>query len=166
MPTNWSQEWTPTIKATKPKAQTPKSEPYQSKMVGGIPEELVMGQARDQYNAGNALRQYQMETAKRNLQQTLGALDRAKIESYRDVGNNYGARGMLRSGGAALAANKVTANYNEQRTGAIQSVNELEQQQELEGIQALANLQGIDYKVLQQYIAALMANKIGQTGQA
>jgi hypothetical protein len=167
MPTNWSQEWTPTVKAAKPKTETAaKPKPYQAKMVGGINEELAMGQARTQYDAGNALRQYQMDTAKRNLQQTLGALDRARIEGYRDVGNNYAARGMLRSGGAALAENKVTTSVNEQGNAARQSVKDLADQQDLESIQALAGLQGIDYNVLQQYIAALMANKIGQTGQA
>ena len=167
MPRSWAQEPVPTfLKTAKPKAETATPKPYQSKMVGGINEEQIMGQARAQYDAGNALRQYQMDTAKRNLQQTLGALDRASMESYRDVANNYAARGMLRSGGAALAEDKVTTGMNEQRTGAIQSVNDLGNQQQLESIQALANLQGIDYNVLQQYIAALMANKIGQTGQA
>ena len=166
MPTNWSQEWTPTIKATKPKAEAAKPKPYQPKMVGGINEEQVMGQAKSQYDAGNALRQYQMETAKRNLQQTLGALDRASMETYKDIGNNYAARGMVRSGGYMGALDKAQTGFNEQATGARQAVSDLEQQQQLEGIQALANLQGIDYNVLQQYIAALMANKIGQTGQA
>lgn len=166
MPRSWAQEWTPTVKAAKPKADTSTPKPYQPKMVGGINEEQVMGQAKAQYDAGNALRQYQMETARRNLQQTLGALDRASMETYKDIGNNYAARGMLRSGGYMGALDKAQTGFNEQATGARQGVSDLEQQQQLEGIQALANLQGIDYNVLQQYIAALMANKIGQTGQA
>jgi hypothetical protein len=134
-------------------------------MVGGINEQMQSGQARKEYDAGNALRQYQMDAARRNLQQTLGALDRARIEGYRDVGNNYAARGMLRSGGAALAENKVTTAINEQENSARQSVDDLANQQEFENIQALANLRSIDYNILQQYIAALMAGKINKTGQ-
>lgn len=166
MPRSWAQEWTPTVKTAKPKTETATPKPYSAKMVGGINEELAMGQARTQYDAGNALRQYQMDTAKRNLQQTLGALDRARMEGYKAVGNDYAARGLLRSGGAALAENKVTTSANEQTTSAINSVSDLANQQELENIQALSALQGIDYNILQQYIAALMANKINQTGQA
>jgi len=166
MPRSWAQEWTPTAKTAKPKAETATPKPYAPKMVGGINEEQVMGQARTQYDAGNALRQYQMETAKRNLQQTLGALDRASMETYKDIGNNYAARGMIRSGGYMNTLDKAQTGFNEQATGARQSVSDLGNQQDLERIQALAGLQGIDYNVLQQYIAALMANKIGQTGQA
>jgi hypothetical protein len=166
MPRSWAQEWTPTVKTAKPKAETATPKPYQSKMIGGINEEMASGQAKTQYDAGKALRQYQMDTAQRNLQQTLKTLDRSRMETYTNLGDNYAARGMLRSGGYMGALDKATAGYNDQAVAAQQAVNELGQQSQLEDIQALASLQGIDYNILQQYIAALMANKINQTGQA
>ncbi len=166
MPRSWAQEWTPTIKKTTPKTETATPKPYTPKMVGGINEEMARGQAATQYDAGKALRQYQMDTAQRNLQQTLSTLDRSRMETYKNVGDDYAARGLLRSGGYMGAQDKVTAGYNEQALGARQAVSDLANQSQLEDIQALASLQGIDYNILQQYIAALMANKINQTGQA
>ena len=166
MPRSWAQEWTPTVKTAKPKAETATPKPYQSKMIGGINEEMASAQAKTQYDAGRALRQYQMDTAQRNLQQTLKTLDRSKMDAFKNVANDYGSRGLLRSGGYLGSRDKVEAGYTEQGNLARTSVNDLANQSQLEDIQALASLQGIDYNILQQYIAALMANKINQTGQA
>ena len=158
--------WNPISKGASNPAATPAATPvYAPKMVGGINEQVQSGQARTQYDAGKALRQYQMDSAKSSLARNLSAIDRAQLDTYKGLGNNYAARGMIRSGGYMNAQDQATANMNEQRFNAQQSVNELGQQNQLADIQALAGLQGIDYNILQQYIAALMAGKINQTGQ-
>jgi hypothetical protein len=166
MPRNWSQEWTPTLKGGAKKATPAAPAEYAPKMVGGINEEMQSGQARAQYDAGKALRQYQLDAAQRNLTRNLSAIDRGAMDAYKSLGNNYAARGLLRSGGYMGALNQAEAAANEQRVGARQELSDVQQQGQLADIQALANLQGIDYNILQQYIAALMANKINQTGQA
>jgi hypothetical protein len=165
MPVNWSQMWTPTSSKSTSNAATPATPSYSPKMVGGINEQMQSGQARTQYDAGKALRQYQMDSAKSALARNLSAIDRAQLDTYKNLGNSYAARGMIRSGGYLSAQDQATANLNEQRLNATQSVSELEQQNQLADIQALAGLQGIDYNILQQYIAALMAGKINKTGQ-
>ena len=66
-----------------------------------------------------ALRNYSERQAKTRLDEALGTMqkpgiiDRTALEAYKNVANNYAARGMQRSGGYLKADDKVKADANQ-----------------------------------------------------
>ena len=57
--------------------------------------------------AADALRLFQENQAKMQLQQTLGKIDRAAIEQYKGISEDYAARGLARSGGKLQTEQKA-----------------------------------------------------------
>lgn len=79
----------------------------------GVNEMIQAGAADNQLQSKRALRNYQENQAAMDLQSALGtvgqlgSIDRAAIEQYKGIANNYAARGMQRSGGYATADDKA-----------------------------------------------------------
>ena len=73
------------------------------------PLEVVLGQEEMDaaQQAADALRLFQENQAKMQLQQTLGKIDRAAIEQYKGISEDYAARGLARSGGKLQTEQKA-----------------------------------------------------------
>jgi hypothetical protein len=165
MPKNWSQEWTPTVKQTsKPQTEVAKQTPKQIKL--GVPEQVQINQAQSQYDTGKALRQYQTESARRKLEQNLGSIDRANLENLKAVGNDYAARGMLRSGSYLQKQTDVNTEAKLMKGEALASQVDLQNVTNLEDLSAQQQLDAFKQNIIQQYLAAVAAGKINKTGQA
>jgi hypothetical protein len=165
MPTNWSQEWTPTVKAAKPKTDVvaAKQKPKEIKL--GVSEQTQINQATSQYDTGKALRQYQEESARRKLGQNLSSIDRANLDNLKAVGNDYAARGMMRSGSYLQRQTDVNTEAQLAKGEALQSQVDLQNLNQLEDASAQQQLDAFKQNIIQQYLAAVAAGKINKTGQ-
>jgi hypothetical protein len=163
MPTNWSQEWTPTVKAAKPKTEAIAPKAKQIKL--GVPEQTQINQAQSQYDTSKALRKYQEDSARRKLEQNLSSIDRANLDNLKSVGNDYAARGMMRSGGYLQKQTDVNTEAQLAKGEALQSQVDLQNVNQLEDISAQQQLDAFKQNIIQQYLAAVAAGKINKTGQ-
>lgn len=129
--------------------------------------ELPLGQALDieqltgAYSAGAALRQFQREQANRQLTDALGEIDRAAIEGYKGIANDYAARGMARSGGFMGAESEAMANKTRADLQSRQAVADFLQQLDLQATADLKNLGTSQQKIIADYLAGKFAPAIG-----
>lgn len=73
-------------------------------------------------NAADALRLFQSNAAQQNLVSALSQIDRAAIDQYKGIANDYAARGMARSGGKIQAETKAQEDINIVKDQAVQEV--------------------------------------------
>ena len=73
-------------------------------------------------NAADALRLFQSNVAQQNLVSALSQIDRAAIDQYKGIANDYAARGMTRSGGKIQAETKAQEDINIVKDQAVQEV--------------------------------------------
>ena len=73
-------------------------------------------------NAADALRLFQSNAAQQNLVSALSQIDRAAIDQYKGIANDYAARGMTRSGGKIQAETKAQEDINIVKDQAVQEV--------------------------------------------
>ena len=92
--------------------------------------------------AADALRNFQETQIRQQLQATLGKIDRAAIDQYKGIANDYAARGMARSGGFRQTEDRAEAERDRavsEAEGAVtEFINELKYSGDLE--QAMTNL--------------------------
>lgn len=163
MPTNWSQNWTPTVRQVQ-KADKPKAAPKPSQINLGITEQTQINQAENDLNKGKALRKYQEDQTKATLSRTLATLDRSKIDSLKNVSNDYASRGMMRSGGFMQQQADTSANIELQKTQALDAARQEADLNAIENIYGTEAFEQLKQSIIQQYLAAKAANKINQTG--
>ena len=107
---------------------TTATKPSSIESILGIQEAGAVNEAKAAYDAGKVIREYQIRQSHSQLQDALGTINRAAISNYKDIANDYAARGMSRSQGymtadaeakadkdrADLAANAARASFLEQ----------------------------------------------------
>jgi hypothetical protein len=160
-----------TAKTTTPKTETgtklqtavAKTAPAQN-LQPGLEDQLAMNRYNAESAAGNAIRLYQNEAAKQQLQNSLATINRSAIQQYEGIANDYAARGMVSSGGYMRANDRALATTTQQKVDAQQAVRDFIAQNQLQGIAQTgakqANLQEILVKLLSQF----NSNNIQQLG--
>lgn len=140
-PTNVTQKPTQP-KTTKPKT-TPKPDTGDSSKTGsieqvpledqlGLDEVLAMVDIEGTNAASAALRKFQGEQAKRQLADALKEIDRAAIEGYKGISEDYAARGLQRSGSYMGAESRAMAGTTRAKAQANQALTDLLNQLNLE----------------------------------
>lgn len=116
-------------------------------------------------NAGaKALRQYQEDAARRNLQSNLATIDRNALESYKAIADDYAGRGLLRSGGFFRTSDLAAADIQDSRVNAQNEVMDLQNRNMLENLLGdLSTGQG-GLELLQQFLAKRTAEQARQMG--
>jgi hypothetical protein len=129
-----------------------------------LPDQLAINNVETQSKVGDAMRLYQNEAAKQQLQNSLATINRSAMQQYEGVANDYAARGMVRSGGYVRANDQALATTNQQKVDAESAVRDFINQNQLQGVAQTglkqANLQDILMKLLSQF----NSNNINQLG--
>jgi len=156
----------PAPKSTAPKpapkpGATTTTKPGSIQDILGLGDTFAYQEAESAYDAGAALREFQRQQAKRQLTDALGEIDRAAISNYKDIANDYAARGMSRSGGfmgaeAAAMADKTRADQQ-----ANQAVTDFLAQLSQEDLSAKAALGTTTSKIMADYLARRFASAQG-----
>lgn len=129
-----------------------------------LPDQLAINNIESQSKVSDAMRLYQNEAAKQQLQNSLATINRSAMQQYEGVANDYAARGMVRSGGYVRANDQALATTNQQKVDAESAVRDFINQNQLQGVAQTglkqANLQDILMKLLSQF----NTNNINQLG--
>jgi hypothetical protein len=142
--------------ATKPAtAATAKPASIQSQL--GLQETLDIQGAQDVYNAGEALREFQRQQSQRQLTDALAEIDRASVSNYKDIANDYAARGMARSGGFMGAESEAMAGKARADAQAKQAVDDFLAQLKAQGTADLATLDTTKQRIMADYLARRFA---------
>lgn len=127
----------------------------------GVQETLDIQAAQNVYDAAAAMRKFQREQAQRQLTDALGEIDRAAIENYKGIANDYAARGMSRSGGYMGAESAAMADKTRADLRANQSVTDFLDQLTLQGTADLNTLNTTKAQIMADYLARRFAASQG-----
>lgn len=111
--------------------------------------------------AADALRLFQENQAKSRLQTVLGQIDRAAIEQYKGIANDYAARGMARSGGKVMAEDKAVKERDLAVNEATQAVTDFLNELKLTGNLEQASTNLSKSQAFQDYINGRLAPATG-----
>ena len=123
----------------------------------GIQETLAKEAAQNAYDAAQAMRTFQREQAARQLTDALGTIDRASIEGYKGIGNDYAARGLSKSGGYLNIESMAMADKTRADAQANQSVQDFLDQLNLQGTADLKSLGTTQQQILADFAARRFA---------
>lgn len=151
----------PPVKPTKPPVKPNKP----ADLALGANEQLAINTLEGQAETTAALRAYQEEAAKRNLQQSLKTIDRGALDLYKGVSDDYAGRGMLRSGGYVRADDRAYQAVQDQKVSLQNSLIDLLRENEISAAGEAETLSNQKADIIQKYLQALMANKTAQIGQ-
>jgi hypothetical protein len=112
-------------------------------------------------SAADALRLFQENQAKAQLQTALGKIDRAAIEQYTGIANDYAARGMARSGGKLVTEQKAVAERDRAVNEATQAVTDFINELKLTGNLEQAKTNLSKSQAFQDYISGRLAPATG-----
>ena len=127
----------------------------------GITEELDIQQYQDAYDSAKALRDFQERVANRQLSEALAQIDRAAIEGYKDIANDYAARGMARSGGKAAMEDRASALKNEAVGQANTTLTELLEQLDITDTADMKTLNTAKQKIMADYVLRRIQSGLG-----
>ena len=91
----------------------------------GLPEATQAGQAESQLANNRALRNYQATQGSLNLKNALRQIDRTSMDAYKNIANDYAARGMQRSGGYTRTDDKAYEATQEARVAEMDKLKNL-----------------------------------------
>jgi hypothetical protein len=146
--------------ATKPATAAP-AKPASIQDILGIQETADINEAQGAYDAGAALRIYQRDQANLQLQDALAQIDRAAIANYKDIANDYAARGMARSGGYKGADDEALADRNRATLQADNAVKDFLKQLADQGVADETSLANTKAKIMADYLARRFASAQG-----
>lgn len=144
---------------TKKKTYTPQD------LALGANEQLAINTLEGGAQTQNALRAYQEEAAKRNLQQSLKTIDRNALDLYKGVSDDYAGRGMLRTGGYAQADDRAYQNVQEQKVSMSNSLLDLLRENGIVSAGEAETLSNQKTDIMQKFLQQIMAGKAAQIGQ-
>jgi len=144
---------------TKKKTYTPQD------LALGANEQLAINTLEGGAQTQNALRAYQEEAAKRNLQQSLKTIDRNALDLYKGVSDDYAGRGMLRTGGYAQADDRAYQNVQEQKVAMSNSLLDLLRENGIVSAGEAETLSNQKTDIMQKFLQQIMAGKAAQIGQ-
>lgn len=127
----------------------------------GIQETLAKEAAQNAYDAAQAMRTFQRQQAARQLTDALGTIDRASIEGYKGIGNDYAARGLSKSGGYLNIESMAMADKTRADAQANQSVQDFLDQLNLQGTADLKSLGTTQQQILADFAARRFAKNGG-----
>jgi len=130
----------------------------------GLNEQLQINNQNAQSDVADAMRLYQNEAAKQQLQNTLATINRSAIQQYEGIANDYAARGMVRSGGYVKANDKALATTNQQKVDAESAVRDFIAQNQLQGVTQTGLKQGNLQDILIRLLTQFNSNNINQLG--
>jgi hypothetical protein len=120
----------------------------------GLNEMTQASGAENTLQNNRALRAYQENAAAMQLKESLSKIDRTALDAYKNVANNYAARGMQRSGGYAKADDRVYQDTQDVKLSQIKGVTDLIDQNKLQDT--------ADEQTRNQTIQQLIAEFIGK----
>jgi hypothetical protein len=123
----------------------------------GLQETYANDAAQNAYNAAQAMRTFQRDQAGRQLTDALGTIDRAAIEGYKGIGNDYAARGLSRSGGYAQREDMAMADKTRADRQANQAVTDFLQMLDEQGTADLNKLGTTKQQILADFAARRFA---------
>jgi hypothetical protein len=146
--------------ATKPGTTAP-VKPADIQDILGLGDTFEIQEAQGAYDAGEALRNFQRLQASQQLKDALGQIDRSAIANYKDIANDYAARGMSRSGGFMGAESAAMADKTRADEQAQQAVTDFLAQLTQEGTNAKATLGNTTSKIIADFLAGKFASAQG-----
>lgn len=120
-------------------------------------EEMDAAQA-----AADALREFQKNQANMQLQQALGKIDRAAIEQYKGISEDYAARGLARSGGKLQKEQQAIDERDRAVGEAKQAVTDFLNELRLTGNLEQASTNLGKSQAFQDYITGRLAPAMGE----
>jgi hypothetical protein len=165
---------TPAATATTAKATTPTTKTgtklqqavTPTKLTPGLTDQLTLNQIESDNKASEALRMYQAQAAQQQLQNSLATINRAAMQQYEGVANDYASRGMLQSGSYAVDTNRAQANVNDQTTAAQNAVRDFINQNNLQSTVEKGVKQGSLQDILMRLLTEFNTNNINQLGNS
>jgi hypothetical protein len=149
----------------KPKAPA-KKPPVKStaKLTPDSATQMAMNATQMENEGSKALRLFQEDVARRNLQTNLNAIDRNALDAYKGIADDYGARGMLRSGGYFNAADTAAADITDARTGERNAFSDVQNQNTLQNLIGDMTTGYGNMDTLSAWLKNYLANKSKQIG--
>lgn len=128
------------------------------------PLEVVLGQEEMDaaQQAADALRTFQENQARMQLQQVLGKIDRAAIEQYKGISEDYAARGLARSGGKLQTEQKAIDERDRAVGEATQAVTDFLNELKLTGNLEQASTNLGKSQAFQDYISGRLSPAMGE----
>ena len=136
-----------------------KDEPKAEKPLEVVLDQEEMDAAQQ---AADALRLFQENQAKMQLQQTLGKIDRAAIEQYKGISEDYAARGLARSGGKLQTEQKAIDERDRAVGEATQAVTDFLNELKLTGNLEQASTNLAKSQAFQDYITGRLSPAMGE----
>jgi hypothetical protein len=127
----------------------------------GLQETYANDAADNAYNAAQSMRKFQRDQAGRQLTDALGTIDRAAIEGYKGIGNDYAARGLTKSGGYQNRESMAMADKDAADARANQSVKDFLEMLDEQGTADLAKLGTTKQQILADFLARKFAKNGG-----
>ena len=128
----------------------------------GVDEAIQAGSADATLQNNRALRAYQENQAAMNLQQAMSTIDRTALENYKDIANNYAARGMARSGGYTRADDKAYAATQGAKLGEVQKVQNLLDTNKIADIADQQTRNDAIYALINKFIGTEAGKKLNE----
>lgn len=127
------------------------------------PLEVTLGQEEldAAQSMADALRTFQENQARLQLQTALGTIDRAAIDQYKGIANDYAARGMARSGGFLQAEDRAVAEKDRAVDAANDAVTEFVNNLTISGILEQGGTNVQKAKALQDFINSKLKPAMG-----
>lgn len=154
-------------RATTPKATTPKSSTGTTSGLStnyalGLPDMQQVNQAESQLANNKALRNYQETQGALSLQNALRQIDRASLDAYKGVANNYAARGMLRSGGYVQADDAAFQATTDAKLSEAQKLKGLIDTNKMADTQDQQTRNNAIWDIISKFIGTEAANKLNE----
>lgn len=129
----------------------------------GKPFEIVIPQEEMDavQAASDALRLFQENQARQQLQTALGKIDRAAIDQYKGIANDYAARGMARSGGKLVEEQRAVSERDRSVNEATQAVTDFINELKLTGNLEQARTNLSKSQAFQDYISGRLDPAMG-----
>ena len=129
----------------------------------GKPLEVVFPQEEMDavQSASDALRTFQENQSRLQLQTALGKIDRAAIDQYKGIANDYAARGMARSGGKLVTEQRAVSERDRAVNEATQAVTDFINELKLTGNLEQARTNLSKSQAFQDYISGRLTPAMG-----
>jgi hypothetical protein len=114
--------------------------------------QLQIDELQGELDSANALRNFREQQARRQLTEALGEIDRAAIDNYKYIANDYAARGMQRSGGYMQGESGAMADTTRAKTSTQQALDDFVQELGLGKIADQTSFNNAKARILNDFI--------------
>lgn len=114
--------------------------------------QLQIDELQGELDSANALRNFREQQARRQLTEALGEIDRAAIDNYKYIADDYAARGMQRSGGYMQGESGAMADTTRAKTSTQQALDDFVQELGLGKIADQTSFNNAKARILNDFI--------------